>query len=194
MKIYIIRHGQTTSDLEDRFGGDYDDHLTEEGVVQANALVEKLLGSGIQIVFSSPKIRAQETAAIVMEKLGCEIKTMDGIRERNAYGILTGKVKSQARESHPILVDALSDYHNTIEGAETYESLLSRVEESLDYISNSAYDTVAIISHGGPIRCLFRDVLKMGELTSLADCAIIELEKNGNEITVTKTNGTSFVN
>ena len=32
MKIYLIRHGETTSDIEDRFGGDYDDHLTSHGV------------------------------------------------------------------------------------------------------------------------------------------------------------------
>ena len=49
MKIYLIRHGQTTGDLEDRYGGDYDDHLTEEGEQQAKRLAEKLASSGIEI-------------------------------------------------------------------------------------------------------------------------------------------------
>ena len=31
MLIYLARHGETTGDVEDRYGGDYDDHLTEKG-------------------------------------------------------------------------------------------------------------------------------------------------------------------
>ena len=31
MKIFIVRHGETTGDLEDRYGGDYEDHLTLHG-------------------------------------------------------------------------------------------------------------------------------------------------------------------
>jgi broad specificity phosphatase PhoE len=50
MKIYIIRHGETTSDIENRYGGDYDDHLTEKGVNQAKDLSAKLADCGIQII------------------------------------------------------------------------------------------------------------------------------------------------
>ena len=34
MKIYLIRHGETTGDIEDRYGGDYDDHLSKNGKQQ----------------------------------------------------------------------------------------------------------------------------------------------------------------
>jgi len=42
MKLFLIRHGQTTGDLEDRYGGTYDDHLTELGHEQLQATAEKL--------------------------------------------------------------------------------------------------------------------------------------------------------
>lgn len=29
MKIFLIRYGETTGDVEDRYGGWYDDHLTK---------------------------------------------------------------------------------------------------------------------------------------------------------------------
>jgi len=62
MKIYLIRHGETTGDIEERFGGDYDDHLTQKGKAQAQNLAEQLQNKGIEKIFVSPKIRARETA------------------------------------------------------------------------------------------------------------------------------------
>ena len=38
----MCRHGQTTGDIEDRYGGDYDDHLTEVGKQQSMILTENL--------------------------------------------------------------------------------------------------------------------------------------------------------
>ena len=34
MKIFLIRHGETTGDIENRYGGSYDDHLTQRGRAQ----------------------------------------------------------------------------------------------------------------------------------------------------------------
>jgi probable phosphoglycerate mutase len=87
MKIYLIRHGQTTSDIEDRYGGAYDDELSNEGITQTYDLADKLGNSGIQILFCSPLIRAQQTAKILKSKLNCEIKTVKDLRERNKNGI-----------------------------------------------------------------------------------------------------------
>lgn len=42
MKIYFCRHGQTTGDVEDRYGGNYDDRLTELGLNQSKELAKKL--------------------------------------------------------------------------------------------------------------------------------------------------------
>lgn len=43
MKIYLIRHGQTTGDVEDRYGGAYDDELTDKGKNEAPQISYKLL-------------------------------------------------------------------------------------------------------------------------------------------------------
>ena len=54
----MIRHGESIGDVEERYGGDYDDHLTEKGRQQAKELAEKLGEKGIQLIYSSPRIRA----------------------------------------------------------------------------------------------------------------------------------------
>jgi len=101
MKIFLCRHGQTTGDVEDRFGGDYEDHLTEEGKNQAQFLAEKLAGKDLEIIFTSPRIRALETSEILKSVLGTEVLVLEDIRERNHYGILTGMIRSEAQENFP---------------------------------------------------------------------------------------------
>lgn len=41
MKIYLIRHGQTTGDVEDRYGGAYNDELSAKGKVQTHELGDR---------------------------------------------------------------------------------------------------------------------------------------------------------
>ena len=185
MKIYIIRHGETTGDIEDRYGGDYDDHLSSLGIKQAQELGEKLRGRNIEMIYHSLKIRAVETAKIVSEIINSPIQEIGEIRERNAYGCLTGMIKKDAEEKYPeevlkIKKDKL--YHDVID-SEDYVSFKERVLPAFrDIMSDSQFESIAIISHGGPIGCFAREVLKLGELKRLGDCAIIELETSDNEI------------
>ncbi|MFA6476458.1 MAG: histidine phosphatase family protein [Candidatus Paceibacterota bacterium] len=180
-KIYFIRHGETTGDVENRYGGDYDDHLSEEGVRQAGALAEILGDKGIEVIFASPLIRAQETAQILSEKSGSEIKTVPNLKERNQYGILTGMEKGEAKEKYPEMALALKDRLNTIEGAESYQDFSDRLVQAFDEIvSLPGLNTIAIVTHGGPVRVLFRDLLKWGELSEIGDCAWVGLEKKAD--------------
>ena len=188
MNIYLIRHGQTTGDIEDRYGGDYDDHLTEEGHIQAQELADKLAKSNVEIIFCSPKIRAQETAKYISAKLDCKIETINDLRERNHYGILTGVIKSAAKESHPHLVTLINDRNSTIEGAETYDSLKQRVINAFQKIVHSDYETVAILTHGGVIRAIFREILDEGEI-NINDCAFALIQKNENDLQLISKDG-----
>src|SRR5262245_32841169 len=112
MKIYLIRHGQTTGDLEDRYGGSYDDHLTKKGQEQIRAKAQRLHGKSIEIIFSSPLIRTKETAEIIRTDVEVPIEYVDGLRERH-YGILTGLTKEEAKQKYPEAVKLHEDYKNT---------------------------------------------------------------------------------
>ena len=81
MKIFLCRHGQTTGDLEHRWGGDYDDELTELGEYQARQLGKFLKDKKIEVVFHSPKKRAGKTAQILREELQVPLYVEDGLRE-----------------------------------------------------------------------------------------------------------------
>jgi len=190
MIIYLIRHGETTGDIEDRYGGDYDDHLTEKGLKQAKDLAEKLKEKEIQIIFSSPRIRARETAEIVNKILNVKIDFVNNLRERNNYGFLTGLIKAEAKKKYPEEVKKLEKdgLRHNVTKSENYEIFKARIVNAFERILNSNYDTVAIITHSGPVRCIVREVLKLGEIGHLEDCEILKIKKEDSRLYLVRTN------
>lgn len=193
MKIYFIRHGQTTGDVEDRYGGAYDDELSAEGITQTHNLADKLGNSGIQILFCSPLIRAQQTAKILKSKLNCEIKTVKGLRERNKNGILTGMTRSEAEIKYPKLVEELKDYRSQIQGAESQDDFTKRIKKVfIEIVNNENYSTIGIITHGMPFWVVFKEFLNDSGIISVGNCAYVILEKNENKITLKKLDGIEY--
>jgi len=197
MKIYIIRHGETTGDVEDRYGGDYDDHLTNKGKQQSRELADKLKGKGIEIIYHSPRIRATETAQIVARNLGLKTKAVQDLRERNAYGVLTGLTKTEALEKYPGEVTELKKdkLNHKVKNSENYSHFKERVTKAFEEVtSNDKYSTIAIITHGGPTSCIAREVLKVGEFKQLGDCAILEIDKTNGQYKLVSMDGAELEN
>lgn len=63
--IYVIRHGQTDLNKERKMQGRMGLPLNENGIGQAKALRERLQNIKFDFVFSSPQVRAVQTAEIV---------------------------------------------------------------------------------------------------------------------------------
>ena len=63
--IYIIRHGQTELNSRGVLQGRSDHALNETGIAQAREAAEKLRGISFSAVWSSPLVRALQTAQII---------------------------------------------------------------------------------------------------------------------------------
>jgi len=189
MKIYIIRHGESTSDIKEKYNGDYDDHLTDKGLKEAEIIARKLLDSKIQIIFSSSKIRAIETSEILKNALKCKMEVTENINEQDIYGAYPELSKNQPEEEYRRLGEVLANRDVEMEGVETYLHFKNRVIGCFSKITNEDHQIIAIVTHGGPIRCMFRDILKMREFKKIGNGAIIELEKNNLDFTVIKIDG-----
>ncbi len=196
MKIFLIRHGETTGDIEDRFGGDYDDHLTQEGVEQAKKLASQLEEKKIEVVFHSPRHRATETADIVAKTLNVPSKVVENIRERNNYGILTGMTKTEAKQKHPVEYEKLtiSKTHHDVKESESYEELKKRIIPAFEEIESNKFNVIAIVSHGGVISTLVREFFKFGTSVKLDDCSYIELERKEGKYMLISSEGVSISN
>lgn len=180
--IYFIRHGETTGDVEDRYGGKYDDELSPHGQEQAAAMAQELKSRGITRIVASPLLRARQTAAVLAGAIGASVEVIEGMRERDQYGPLSGMTKAEAKARHPDWVELLKDKFNTLPGAEPYEASRTRIEAAVAGLLNRE-GTTAVVWHGGPMRILFRHILAHGELAHIGDCAWVEVTfTNGQAI------------
>ena len=62
----------------------------------------------------------------------------------------------------------------------------------MEKVGNSGYKAVAIISHGGPIRFVFREILGIGEV-KIDDCGIAELTADGSFLQLVSLDGIKLV-
>ncbi len=173
MKLYLIRHGETTGDIEDRYGGAYDDHLTEKGENQLQTTAERLRGTAIDCIYHSPLNRAVESAHILNEVLGTELKVVDGLKERD-YGVLSGLTKAEAIERYPEAVAAHKDPANTDPGGEPQLDFIRRVQDAFATIHTAAKESVAIVAHGGSLKVILK-LLNQPLPETIGDGEIIEI-------------------
>ena len=72
MKLWVLRHGEA----QPHAPRDADRALTEHGREQVLHSAEQLIGQPLAAIIASPYVRAQQTAQLVGEVLGLEIRTV----------------------------------------------------------------------------------------------------------------------
>lgn len=100
MKLYFVRHGESTANLLREFSNSGFKHpLTEKGVGQARAAARGLSGLQIEQIFSSPVMRAVQTAQILAESLQASLKITEALREWSV-GVYEGTTDPVGWELH----------------------------------------------------------------------------------------------
>lgn len=194
--MILVRHGESTSDEDDLYGGWYDDDLTPRGNEQAKGLAQALKDSGVVIskIFVSPFKRAQQTAAVVSEVLGIEPITVEDLKESNRYGLMTGRPKADGKARYPEVVEAMATDDKVIfpEG-ESYEKFSARILSAFDkIIRENPEGNFLIVTHGGPIKCILREKLNLPQLTELGDCAFIKIDSSDGGFTIAESSGVKW--
>lgn len=141
-EIYFIRHGESEANLKQIFAGQREDSpLTEVGRQQAKKAAKELVNKKIKIdrIISSPLKRAHETAKIVAERAGLNLKVEidDRIAEYD-MGDLTGTPHQKINSEK--LIAAV--------GAEDPHKFRDRVKELLNELKQKD-ETVLLVSHAG---------------------------------------------
>src|SRR4051812_36304655 len=82
MRLYIVRHGQTAWNAEERAQGHTDIPLDETGLKQAEFLGDMLAEEPIESVLTSDLQRSAQTARFIAQRLGVTIEQTPLLRER----------------------------------------------------------------------------------------------------------------
>lgn len=149
MKLYVTRHGQTQYNIEVRICGRSNVKLTEKGIKQAQKLADDMKDKKIDLIISSPLIRAKATADIVSDKIKAPVIVDDRLVERD-YGATDGTY-----EGTPGFMDKWVQFGHVYPEGESLLRVVQRVYNFLDEIKEKYKDkTVMVISHGGVCRVI----------------------------------------
>ncbi|WP_314425276.1 histidine phosphatase family protein [uncultured Microbacterium sp.] len=156
--LTLIRHGQTDWNLDRRIQGSTDIPLNETGRADARTAAAALAGTTHHAIYTSPLLRARETAEIISAELGLGTPILvPGIRERE-FGDGEGMSVSEYMEAY-------GGWHSEVPGAESLDDVAARSLQALDTIardsrrrSTPVAESVVVVAHGGVIRSLIDHV------------------------------------
>lgn len=157
--LFLVRHGETWFNREDRIGGDSD--LTDKGLAQAHALAEYFAHERIPIIFTSNYKRTLQTAApIAARQEHCSIIALPEFNEIYA-GVCDGMTYGEIGERMPEVAAGRKNnkYEYVYPGGEGYASMEKRVHRGLlkVFYLNNYDDNIMIVGHRAVNRMILSD-------------------------------------
>jgi probable phosphoglycerate mutase len=166
-RLFLIRHGATTSTAEDRFAGAIDVDLSDEGRAQAKRLAERLASGQLAAVYCSPMKRTKDTAAILAAPHGVAPVPKDGLREIG-HGRWEGMKRRDVEQSFAeeyARWEADPFTFAPVEGESGLAVMARALPIVREIVTKHEGQTVAIVSHKATLR--------------LVVCAILGIDARG---------------
>ena len=190
MLIYIVRHGETRSNVEGFLQGWTNDPLNDNGVKLAEITGQGMRGIKFDCCISSPLIRARQTAAIILRETGNNIPISfdDRIKEINMGDWEGKKFRPGEREvdEHEIKMFFTDPFHfKGCQEGETIRQVCERTQEFLkELIAKDDGKTYLVTTHGfalrGMLNFLYEDPTDYWHGHVPYNCAVNIIEgKNG---------------
>lgn len=152
MEVYIIRHGETIWNAEGKLQGTADIELNEKGRELAGKLGEELENVPFDKIYSSPLIRAYETACLIRGHRNIPIIRDDRLHEI-CFGEMEGiHYKEWLNETSPYryFFTEPAKYHAPEKG-ESFEEVCARTKAFLEELVEPSFnenERIMIVAHG----------------------------------------------
>jgi probable phosphoglycerate mutase len=163
-RILAIRHGETAWNVDNRIQGQLDVPLNDTGRWQAERLADALADEEIAVVYSSDLARARQTAEALAARGGRSLVDDAGLRER-AFGIFEGRTWREIEANWPVESERWRRRDPAFgpEGGEVLEQFYERsVATATRLAARHPGETIALVSHGGVMDCLYRAATRVG--------------------------------
>ncbi len=153
MRILLARHGETNANIEGIIQGPVvDQPLNERGRSQADALARYLARNETpDAIYSSPLLRAHETAHAVARSTGLEVATLPGFHEVS-WGEYNAKLKTEAITTHlesVLTAWSRGDLTARTPGGESPHEVWARAEAELKPLfDRHENQTILLVGHG----------------------------------------------
>lgn len=172
MRLFLIRHGQTTANLDGIFGGQSDVMLTPQGRQQALAIRPILSKIPFDKVYSSNLTRAVDTQKLALpDRVAVQTPLLREIDEGDLVGVDFHDAIARYGDAF------LSTRDYTPFHGETAEMVCNRIRSFLSELEKDPCENVAAFAHNGIMYCMMRIVLR-------ADCDCYAMESSNCAIHV----------
>lgn len=199
--IFLIRHGQSIWNAQQRIqGGSSDSALNRLGQRQGRLLAERLEAEHLCTIYTSPLLRAFQTARVISDHTKVSIRRLQDLKEV-CLGQWEGKTINQIRDEDNILYQRWlrSPSRVKIPGAEEISKFKKRVVGVFrSIVETGPSGPIAVVTHGGVIVQLLCHLLGVRFdrffLTARIDnCSISKLEHHNSRCYILSVNDTTHL-
>jgi len=178
--LILVRHGETSANIDGVWHGSTDTPLTARGAQQASRVAQYVGASfpDAAAVYTSDLLRARQTAEAIAEALGLTRRVEDDLREYN-LGSWEGKTYSELYHDHELWHHIRTDPDFAPHGGESPRQVASRLTAALQQIAAChPRQRVVVVTHGGALSMAMGAILD-GSYTRwrsvMDNCAVSEL-------------------
>lgn len=167
--IMLCRHGESVGNLKKIFQGTIDLPLSKSGHFQAQCMGNFLKPMGLAALWTSPQVRALETAEEISTITGVPWTKDARLSERN-LGKLQGRQHDDVKRSLPRAWQAWKGYLPLPEDidAEPQSTVIARLESVLFELGRDyPGQMVGVILHGANGRCLLKRSIGNASITTV---------------------------
>ena len=155
MRIFFVRHGESVANVDRVFSNSGWKHpLTNRGVTQAHALSRSLSGLEVKLIYTSPVMRAKQTAQVLAEHLGVPLQVTNALREWDV-GIYEGTSDPEGWVLHSQVQEQWFNhqaYEARMPGGESFNDIQGRflpfIQKLVEDEKNSDLNFI-LVGHGG---------------------------------------------
>jgi glucosyl-3-phosphoglycerate phosphatase len=184
--LVLLRHGQTSWNLEGRAQGHSDVELDDTGHAQAAAVAPYLAGLAPALLWSSDLARARQTAEYVAKEAPVGLRLDPRLREFD-LGERTGLTMTEFADAYPEEYRQFrAGHYDVVPGGEAHADVVARVtacvEDALAALSPG--ECGVVVSHGGSLKVSVLELLGWSEgaaasLQALDNCGWAAITDNG---------------
>jgi len=148
--LVLVRHGETAWNREEVFRGRADVPLNETGRIQARAVSRSLADEPVDAVYSSPLVRAIETAEAIAAPHGLAVAPHEELTDFDC-GDWQGHTLDEVRTGYPDLFRAWADRPHTVRfpHGETLDEVRSRAVHGIETVLSQGTGgrTTVVVAH-----------------------------------------------
>jgi alpha-ribazole phosphatase len=187
-RILLVRHAEPEDDARGRCYGRLDIGLSDSGLTRARQLSDL----ACDVVYSSPRRRARETASVLGDPV------LDERLQQLDFGELEGRLYDDIAREQPELYRRWMEEPTRVRfpGGEGFEDLRARTSSALaDIRARHPRAQVAVVTHGGVVRAALAEALGLPTerifALDVGYCRVSVIDWFGGDAVVRLVNGTS---